>query len=155
MAYCMKHRYLFIFSFFPVSCHMIQSSSTSYVVRRSYWQAHHFPRWKVWPLSRVRPWFDSAACQLSKTWLKKSRLTRWVMVGRWVVCSLTLRNSISNHLFCLLLQQFFMWIESNTPELAVPYLWSEEKQSSEYIHCVQTLKPSKKQNKHTTVYIFV
>lgn len=25
-----------------------------------------------------------------------------------------------------------MWIESNTPELAVPYLWSEEKQSSEY-----------------------
>lgn len=23
-----------------------------------------------------------------------------------------------------------MWIESNTPELAVPYLWSEEKQSS-------------------------
>ena len=26
-----------------------------------------------------------------------------------------------------------MWIESNTPELAVPYLWSEEKQSSECI----------------------
>lgn len=25
-----------------------------------------------------------------------------------------------------------MWIESNTPDLAVPYLWSEEKQSSEY-----------------------
>lgn len=71
-----------------------------------------------------------------------------------VVCSLTLRNCISNHLFCLLLQQFFMWIESNTPELAVPYLWSEEKQSSEYIHCVQTLRPSKK-NKQTTVYIFV
>ncbi|CAG10419.1 unnamed protein product, partial [Tetraodon nigroviridis] len=27
-------------------------------------------------------------------------------------------------------EQFFMWIESNTPELAVPYLWSEEKQST-------------------------
>lgn len=26
-----------------------------------------------------------------------------------------------------------MWLESNTPELAVPYLWSEEKQSSESI----------------------
>lgn len=26
-----------------------------------------------------------------------------------------------------------MWIESNTPELAVPYLWSEEKQSSKYM----------------------
>ncbi|XP_047193613.1 cytoplasmic dynein 1 heavy chain 1 isoform X1 [Scophthalmus maximus] len=26
--------------------------------------------------------------------------------------------------------QFFMWIESNTPDLAVPYLWSEEKQST-------------------------
>lgn len=25
-----------------------------------------------------------------------------------------------------------MWLESNTPELAVPYLWAEEKQSSEY-----------------------
>lgn len=36
-------------------------------------------------------------------------------------------------LFVLLLQQFFMWIESNTAELAVPYLWSEEKQSSKYI----------------------
>ena len=30
------------------------------------------------------------------------------------------------------LQQFFMWLESNTPELSVPYVWSEEKQSSEY-----------------------
>ncbi|KAM3869019.1 cytoplasmic dynein 1 heavy chain 1-like [Diretmus argenteus] len=29
-------------------------------------------------------------------------------------------------------QQYFMWLESNTPELCVPYLWSEEKQSSEY-----------------------
>lgn len=28
-----------------------------------------------------------------------------------------------------------MWIESNTPELAVPYLWTEEKQSSKQI-CV-------------------
>lgn len=26
-----------------------------------------------------------------------------------------------------------MWIESNTPELAVPYLWSEEKQSCECV----------------------
>lgn len=43
-------------------------------------------------------------------------------------------DCISDHYcFVLLLQQFFMWIESNTPELAVPYLWSEEKQSSEYI----------------------
>lgn len=41
--------------------------------------------------------------------------------------------------FALLLQQFFMWIESNTPELAVPYLWSEEKQSSEYIDCIHSL----------------
>lgn len=31
-----------------------------------------------------------------------------------------------------------MWIESNTPELAVPYLWSEEKQSSKYM-CLKCL----------------
>lgn len=40
--------------------------------------------------------------------------------------------SLLNITFFFLIQQFFMWIESNTPELAVPYLWSEEKQSSEY-----------------------
>uniref|UniRef100_A0A3P8YHI3 Cytoplasmic dynein 1 heavy chain 1 n=1 Tax=Esox lucius TaxID=8010 RepID=A0A3P8YHI3_ESOLU len=27
-------------------------------------------------------------------------------------------------------EQFFMWIESNSPELSVPYLWTEEKQST-------------------------
>ncbi|XP_056446392.1 cytoplasmic dynein 1 heavy chain 1 [Gadus chalcogrammus] len=27
-------------------------------------------------------------------------------------------------------EQFFMWLESNTPELSVPYVWSEEKQST-------------------------
>ncbi|KAG7251431.1 hypothetical protein CRUP_005405, partial [Coryphaenoides rupestris] len=27
-------------------------------------------------------------------------------------------------------EQFFMWLESSTPELSVPYLWSEEKQST-------------------------
>lgn len=27
-----------------------------------------------------------------------------------------------------------MWIESNSPELSVPYLWTEEKQSSEYFN---------------------
>ncbi|KAL0969613.1 hypothetical protein UPYG_G00229830 [Umbra pygmaea] len=27
-------------------------------------------------------------------------------------------------------EQFFMWIESNSPELSVPYLWAEEKQST-------------------------
>uniref|UniRef100_A0A8C3ASK7 Cytoplasmic dynein 1 heavy chain 1 n=1 Tax=Cyclopterus lumpus TaxID=8103 RepID=A0A8C3ASK7_CYCLU len=27
-------------------------------------------------------------------------------------------------------EQFFMWLESNTPDLAVPYMWSEEKPST-------------------------
>ena len=47
--------------------------------------------------------------------------------------SLIMKCIRDHYRFILLLQQFFMWIESNTPELAVPYLWSEEKQSSEYI----------------------
>ncbi|XP_034530779.1 cytoplasmic dynein 1 heavy chain 1 [Notolabrus celidotus] len=36
-------------------------------------------------------------------------------------------------------EQFFMWIESNTPELAVPYLWSEEKQSTSIGQAVHQL----------------
>ena len=43
-----------------------------------------------------------------------------------------LREPADPYGFVLIFQQFFMWIESNTPELAVPYLWAEEKQSSEY-----------------------
>uniref|UniRef100_A0A1A8G9X4 Cytoplasmic dynein 1 heavy chain 1 n=2 Tax=Nothobranchius TaxID=28779 RepID=A0A1A8G9X4_9TELE len=36
-------------------------------------------------------------------------------------------------------EQFFMWIESNTPDLAVPYLWSEEKQSTSIGQAVHQL----------------
>ncbi|KAJ3613107.1 hypothetical protein NHX12_019361, partial [Muraenolepis orangiensis] len=39
----------------------------------------------------------------------------------------------------LVSKQFFMWVESNTPELSVPYLWSEEKQSTEIGQAVHQL----------------
>uniref|UniRef100_A0A8C7FEC4 Cytoplasmic dynein 1 heavy chain 1 n=1 Tax=Oncorhynchus kisutch TaxID=8019 RepID=A0A8C7FEC4_ONCKI len=36
-------------------------------------------------------------------------------------------------------EQFFMWIESNSPELSVPYLWTEEKQSTSIGQAVHQL----------------
>ncbi|XP_061897473.1 cytoplasmic dynein 1 heavy chain 1 isoform X1 [Entelurus aequoreus] len=46
-------------------------------------------------------------------------------------------------------EQIFMWLESNNPELAVPYLWSEEKQSTpigQAVHqmlLIQTFHPDR------------
>jgi len=44
------------------------------------------------------------------------------------------RHILFNVIYFIFLQQFFMWLESSTPELSVPYLWSEEKPSSEYFN---------------------
>ncbi|XP_018619664.2 cytoplasmic dynein 1 heavy chain 1 isoform X1 [Scleropages formosus] len=46
-------------------------------------------------------------------------------------------------------EQFFMWLESNSPELSVPYLWTEEKTSSpigQAMHqllLIQTFRPDR------------
>lgn len=115
---------------------MTPSSSTSCAGKRLFWLAWLYRRWRIWPQSRVRPWCVSAACPPSMTWCLKSRLMRWDPCYSYHSTSAIYDDPCQKMLQVLkfvirVFQQFFMWLESNSPELSVPYLWAEDKTTSE------------------------